>query len=67
MKMTSGSRPKPPASAARPRPSARPPSARKGDPRSIGVKFVKQADIPEDETSEDEEVTDEMLDAAYTR
>ena len=63
------------ASAARARPSARPsarlpprmtPSARKGDSRSSMKPVAKQADIPE-ETDDEEGVTDEMLDGAYTR
>ena len=62
------------ASSARARPSARPsarlpprmtPSARKGDSRSSIKPAAKQVDIPEE--TDDDEVTDEMLDGAYTR
>ena len=56
---------------ARPRPGARlpprmTPSARKGDSRSSIKPAAKQADILEEAEDEDE-VTDEMLDGAYTR
>ena len=56
---------------ARPRPGARlpprmTPSARKGDSRSSVKPTAKQADILEEAEDEDE-VTDEMLDGAYTR
>ena len=66
------------ASAARARPSARPsarlpprmtpaiPASRKGNSRSSMKTAAKQADIPE-ETDDEEGVTDEMLDGAYTR
>merc|ERR1712147_180688 len=56
---------------ARARPGARlpprmTPSARKGDSRSSVKPAAKQADILEEAEDEDE-VTDEMLDGAYTR
>ena len=56
---------------ARTRPGARlpprmTPSARKGDSRASVKPATKQADILEEAEDEDE-VTDEMLDGAYTR
>ena len=65
MRMTTGARPR-----SNTRPGARlpprmTPSARKGDTRSNMKPAARQADILEE--SDDDEITDEMLEGAYTR
>ena len=62
MKMATGARTRPGARL----PPRMTPSSRKGDSRSSVKPAAKQADILEEAEDEDE-VTDEMLDGAYTR